>query len=53
MRFRASLAALAILFVLPATAQDFAVTETDIDVGDQEYSPYLVDLQRILIRFCQ
>jgi len=38
---RASLAAVAILFVLPAAAQDFAVTENDIDVGEQEYSPYL------------
>ncbi|MEJ2604506.1 MAG: DUF3604 domain-containing protein [Gammaproteobacteria bacterium] len=35
------MAALAILFVLPAAAQDFAVTENDIDVGEQEYSPYL------------
>ncbi|MFN2275156.1 MAG: DUF3604 domain-containing protein [Anaerolineales bacterium] len=32
---------MAILFVLPAAAQDFAVTENDIDVGEQEYSPYL------------
>ncbi|MEJ2604926.1 MAG: DUF3604 domain-containing protein, partial [Gammaproteobacteria bacterium] len=35
------MAALAVLFVLPAAAQDFAVTENDIDVGEQEYSPYL------------
>ena len=27
--------------VLPATAQEFAITEEDINVGKQEYSPYL------------
>lgn len=36
-----ALTALATLFALPAAAQDFAVQEGDIDIGGQEYSPYL------------